>query len=420
MKPIQFIHAGDVVYSMDGKPYCAEDVGEDLPPCNILYVVPHKGIGIQEKGLAEARAFSNHYIPKSLAPVMTRDIELGYDPRNHYSRRDDKTKGTNQWLGGTFDLLFDAEADHQTVEDVLRKQMQPWMQHTPEQILRDRIAAQKELYAKVLKDGSHGITAAARSIVPHRYHNNFENEREITRLFKKLPEWMQLNIYEQGMFLTTRSLPSQEIDFAGSSPNNSEARRTITAYINPDALKRSDALHTLREEITHGLQKSTEEIDRVQSKRLSSLFDASLEERWQKAAEDLIHAIRTSPRVMEAATLIKKTEPDGGSLYTYARDMTSSARELLVDVFDAEVYLRKQGKSAEETKETLVRAFGEDCYNISHEFLERWMQQAQAFLAKDIGAEKAQEYYKKWQADPLNHRVTITELPPYKTGLGVA
>jgi len=385
--------------------------------------------------LEKYKAFSCHYVSQVLHEQMERYIRLGYKAENleedhkpenyvrlyrqlkansnkpYSERRKIVETAVTQWLSVITPDKTEADIDRLTpkAEELRRKGV-----NSPEEEKAFSQWSFVHVLNRAFGDG-----------------NRLPYDR-ITKPMLELPEWMQVLIHERGCFCSTASDFEALNDRGGHANTGSFEAAMMSIYINPlyfDRLPKEAAhlepqfqierTHILREEFIHCLQKYAEDQARHDSDLNGNFLD-SLPYRWQNAAEALIDKIDAFPH-HPALMLIQKTEAHGGSLMVpkFKKNHSLRAAELLMDIFDAEIHLRhKQEKTREQTENELKAAFGDDVYvyNASREYVQLWVDQAIKVLGKEIGAEKAEQYRKKWLNDPFTHRITLTELPKYKIG----
>jgi hypothetical protein len=220
------------------------------------------------------------------------------------------------------------------------------------------------------------------------------------RVYPKLPEWMQMLVQDRGMYVFSYadydSDPESDLGkMFGGSYNDFRLPHGIylSPYVKPEGM-----LHTLREETLHALQIATD--------APLMLTDQSLEPRLYAAAAPLLEAM-DADSAHPAWGLIKHMEPYGGSVQQ-DRGIPFRAAELMVDLFDAETYLRiKGGKTAGEAEAEARAAFGDEMFEAGRAYLHAWINQAAGVLEKEAGEQAAKVYKDKWMADPLCHEVSL-------------
>ncbi len=153
----------------------------------------------------------------------------------------------------------------------------------------------------------------------------------------------------------------------------------------------------------------------------------SLSSRWASVAAPLIAAIDADPN-HPALKLIHKTEPKGGSVMELTLMRPS---ELLIDMFDAEDYLRNDIRQhGENPRENLIverdlrRAFGDAAYDVSRRFIALWQDRAATLLEPVMPKAEIAGLREKWGQDPFCHAIYIHELkefdPTPTRGFGAA
>jgi len=246
-----------------------------------------------------------------------------------------------------------------------------------------------------------------------------EFESCVQNAFQTIPEWIQVLAHDRGVYIGSRlTFPAAGMAFGGFD-NNIPGVFGIALVPSHDQM--TDPLfmaRTIREEMTHDLQahadfyKGFNKIPAAVEAVATLLYD--LDHNPDHPAFALMD--KTDPREESSLMYFGRTPlPDIASYLHDGTMFNQRMHELMVDIYDAEIYLRNvEGKSAEQTKNELIKAFGEPVYNFSHQYVELWMNQAQECLAEKIGPQEAKRYRDKWEAASFTHKIELTDLPQYK------
>ena len=112
--------------------------------------------------------------------------------------------------------------------------------------------------------------------------------------------------------------------------------------------------------------------------------------------------------------------------------MSEQIDELMVDIYEAEIYLRNhEHKSRDEVRKILKETFGPEVYHYSRKYVQCWISQAASILenqlvprcGKHAAHQEAEKYRHKWLDAPFTHRMTLTKLPQYQwnsLGIGIS
>lgn len=274
-----------------------------------------------------------------------------------------------------------------------------------------RINAKDEASSEILrtKDGLDYIF----HLLATSYSGDKKTPEAVKKSMQALPEWARLIAEEEGVVVSTLATNKTNEIARGVSYYAQMLHQPLHIFIKAESALTSskEALaKTAREEVIHSLQSRSDT-----RWELLEITDFEVFERGGKkqALEKALSGLHTEmlanpEKKLQVETLIKMTEPHGGSLLNKGWDSEIAAAELLVDVCDAEVYLRrKMGKSSEETTAQLEAVFSKPVVAAVRAYQDEWMEEAAGIAQKRYGAEKAAALHAKWKTDPIAHELEI-------------
>jgi len=369
---LQLMDNRTIGYTLKGEPFLPEDMGPlrdgyKVPVSSVLLTVPVTRDGVMESDLQQAKEFARKYVVKHL-----------------------KAHG------------------HEACEEEISRQLDAL---TVEKINED-LRTKESLGRLHEEDGSHVVE-----------HGNFEKHFKET--FAHMPEWLQILAHEHGAYITAKTSDEESAADTksrtfGAALGDRELPGVLALYIYPNCMKSASlGRRVLREEFLHELQSHAE--------HFNGLYDEStpVYAKAKPAMLALLKQMDEDPDHCEALQLIKMTSPAGGSVIGGGwKDDAERFDELMIDIYDAEVNLRKKLKNPVKTEQELRRVFSPEIYDLSRQFVKVWMDQAQEVLTKSLegrlGHEEAiqiaQMRRSAWEKAPFTHQIILTKLPEYKMG----
>lgn len=303
-------------------------------------------------------------------------------------------------------------------------------------------------------------------------------EKNFSASLKRMPEWMQLLVHDHGLLVFKQYasdlneeglsigasmgdvlFPSQPAIYldqtlidAGRHDGRDQRFTGLKSGLREHYKLDSILDGVLREELIHEFHKRADTTSRPHitgsEEEYEKIANQLLSTRAGEAASKVMEKIMADGKDSALLQLIEKLDPGGGSLMRPKKELSPltnqlpnlspdlssflkqwrqgisnsnhhrmQTAELLVDLYDAEIYLRtEEGKDKQQTSQELARVFGQEFYDISREYLNKWMDEAQQKLAIDVGDAEAARYRQKWEDDPFNHKNTLNLLSKYKMG----
>lgn len=413
VNPFRMLSVEGLCYAFDGKPFRSEEMYKKGPG-SVLLAVPldffdgpyNNPEREMNDRLREAKAFTMRYVVPMLYGEIEGRLRAGWGPplekiERRWSDYPElfRRMENNFWSEKNFKekvLWHSAEQRKEMVKTAVEEMLKP--------ITVERIRADmKQLLPgidKYLMGSMHEAPLMS-------YMHEDVSEKDIHSWLRRMPEWMQVLTHAIGGYALISDNITEKRGAAALSFGRGRDRTAPMGIClhNKTCHWPTDELHHVwREELLHELA--------------VRILHPPVESDFLKAAETLIQKIDANPEKSPALALIKKTEDHGGSLMKPALSTDDSpfyrASELLVDVFDAESYLRRQRRTKQETEDELRAAFGDNVYEGSRQYLKIWIDQAAKLLRREVGAEEANRYREKWEENPFEHSIALSHLPKFR------
>lgn len=314
----------------------------------------------------------------------------------------------------------------------------------------DSLALKAELTKKLLKEipEADAENPDLLKLMNQFFWSKPHAEKIITQAFVQLPEWLQVITHDRGAHTFVYDADTEAAGMSWDHLTDRPVKHPFSIalarglLINPErsgsSKQKNQVKQVLQEELLHSLYAVTN----------NELFykhqECSLGEKWYLAAADEMMdgnfaalLKKSDPRVKHALEIIRQTEPKGNSSLLDTDEHADA--ELLVDIFDAEIYLCKHKKySPKEAQTKLHEVFSydlldqeegsssygkttrHDLFALSREYVELWIEKAAGIIEAQAGKDVAERYKQKWLADPFCHTIEIVKDPILKSTYDVA
>jgi hypothetical protein len=444
-KPFRIIHSDDVVLPMHDQFLGKELYDEFWVPLLTFSAASvadeckqdeHNNFDVQElkhsPAMQDAIAFTRKYLIKDIARQLESRLKTDdlYEGAEHYVM----TLFTGNYPDDAKQLVRDLEANYaQKAESGVEeryKLIESFVEQQIDKTLQRYAKGGDNRHCAMLtdhetEDKAQGLMFHISAVLSDGYSRE-PAEKGLASTLAQMPEWLQLMTHDTGFLAFTKKLKAGTI---GVSINDDNLDMPVIG-LSPNAImdgrrdtpkERLNRIHLLREELLHSYQ---DYVDRQNDK--NEMHDASgrtLGERWHDAATALIKQLDADPN-HPANHLISQSEPGGGSLMRL-KNSHVRAGELLVDVMDAEDYLRREMRSnggdpqeAKKVEQELRQAFGNDVYDLSRQYITTWIEHAAQVAEPVLGKEETARLKQKWLDDPFNHNIVINKRPEFAITVG--
>ena len=420
MHPLHIINHEDVVYTSYGKAVPPQAIGQDVTVSSVLMAVNSVNGEIDKKSLSHAKSFALKYAVPALHNQIEEHIKFSFKPWKIEKGIPKDFQAMHETLSANYREKGEAGYSERCI--LVEQWVKQFLETvTVEKALddMDRVELEAMRYQNAGAESIMDIFSQRHGAFAEGDKNKAASTNALLgKILKRMPEWMQILTHDSGAYVfTTGSFTSHQQEAGASLSDNSEPG-TMGLFMNPLIYRSAPPPaqdRALREELLHELQTRT---DMKQNLRDDGTRELLLN-RLNNAAELVLEKMDSDPN-HPALQLIRKTEGEDSSvMLPQLRDnLDARSRELVVDLFDAEILLRKtEKKDPEEAKAEIIAAFGQNLYDISREYLTLWMDEAATIAKgdKNIGEKKAEELRAKWENDPFHTgtHITITNKSPY-------
>jgi len=353
--------------------------GYEVPVSSVLLTLKLKNGKTTQKDLDDAKAFALKHL-----------VNAQYEITEHFCRCNDKDK-----LQGMLNTLDSKRFEYELISNYLE---------TGERGAKDRHLIIEKMIGSILERLSlHNINQmfAEDSEAPGEpLSQKIKRETSWKEALLDMPEWLQVLTHHYGLYITPMC-SDQNSPYAAACLGDRTAPGILALYISPRVINPEDLHTALLEELIHELQLHADFYN------FNNVYGAN--EEWQKAFKALTDAMDKNP-LHPALALIHKVKSLGSTAMVSEFHEFTPLRgaELMVDMYHVEAYLRNtEHKSKDDTEAELRKAFGDDVYEIAQKHVQLWMNQAQAILAENIGADKANKHRTEWEKSPFTHEIKL-------------